>query len=188
MITPAITVLGAVEGLKVATPLFDPYVVPITVVILIGVFAIQRHGTAPGRPAVRADHGGLVRRHRGCSASCGLLRHPVVLTAVDPRHAFYVLPRARLARLRRARRGVPGRHRRRGALRRHGPLRQAADSRRVVRAGAAGAAAELLRPGRAAADAIRRPPSSRSSCWRPTGRCCRWSCSRPPPRSSRRRR
>ena len=45
MITPAITVLGAVEGLKVATPLFDPYVVPVTVVILVGVFAIQRHGT-----------------------------------------------------------------------------------------------------------------------------------------------
>ena len=45
MITPAITVLGAVEGLKVATPFFDPYVVPVTVVILVGVFAIQRHGT-----------------------------------------------------------------------------------------------------------------------------------------------
>ena len=45
MITPAITVLGAVEGLKVATPLFDPYVVPITVTILIGVFAIQKYGT-----------------------------------------------------------------------------------------------------------------------------------------------
>ena len=45
MITPAITVLGAVEGLKVATPLFEPYVVPIAVVILIGVFAIQKYGT-----------------------------------------------------------------------------------------------------------------------------------------------
>ena len=45
MITPAITVLGAVEGLKVATPLFEPYVVPITVAILIAIFAIQRHGT-----------------------------------------------------------------------------------------------------------------------------------------------
>ena len=45
MITPAITVLGAVEGLKVATPFFDPYVVPVTVVILVAVFAIQRHGT-----------------------------------------------------------------------------------------------------------------------------------------------
>ena len=45
MITPAITVLSAVEGLTVATPLFDPYIVPVTVAILVGVFAIQRHGT-----------------------------------------------------------------------------------------------------------------------------------------------
>ena len=37
--------LGAVEGLKLATPLFEPYVVPVAVVILIAVFAIQRHGT-----------------------------------------------------------------------------------------------------------------------------------------------
>jgi KUP system potassium uptake protein len=46
MITPAITVLGAVEGLTVATPLIHPYVVPIAVVILIGIFAIQQHSTA----------------------------------------------------------------------------------------------------------------------------------------------
>ena len=45
MITPAISVLGAVEGLEVATPLFQPYIVPITVVILIGLFAIQKYGT-----------------------------------------------------------------------------------------------------------------------------------------------
>jgi KUP system potassium uptake protein len=45
MITPAISVLGAVEGLGVATPVFDPYVVPITVVIIIGLFAIQKFGT-----------------------------------------------------------------------------------------------------------------------------------------------
>src|SRR5688572_23904751 len=45
MITPAITVLGAIEGLKAVTPLFDQYVVPVAVVILIAVFAIQRHGT-----------------------------------------------------------------------------------------------------------------------------------------------
>ena len=45
MITPAITVLSAMEGLNVATPLFEPYVVPATVAILLGVFAIQRHGT-----------------------------------------------------------------------------------------------------------------------------------------------
>jgi KUP system potassium uptake protein len=45
VLTPAISVLSAVEGLKVATPLFAPYVVPITVAIIIGLFAIQSHGT-----------------------------------------------------------------------------------------------------------------------------------------------
>jgi KUP system potassium uptake protein len=45
MITPAITVLSAVEGLEVATPVLQPYVVPIAIVILIVLFAFQRHGT-----------------------------------------------------------------------------------------------------------------------------------------------
>jgi KUP system potassium uptake protein len=46
MITPAISVLSAVEGLAVATDFFEPYVIPITVVILIGLFSFQRKGTA----------------------------------------------------------------------------------------------------------------------------------------------
>ncbi len=46
IITPAISVLGAVEGLNVATHVFQPFVVPITVVILLGLFAIQSRGTA----------------------------------------------------------------------------------------------------------------------------------------------
>src|SRR5918992_532488 len=46
IITPAISVLGAVEGLNVATPLFAPYVVPVTVVIIVGLFLIQSRGTA----------------------------------------------------------------------------------------------------------------------------------------------
>ncbi|HEX6372818.1 MAG TPA: potassium transporter Kup [Longimicrobium sp.] len=46
MITPVISVLSAVEGLEVATPLFEPYVVPITIVILIALFAMQSRGTA----------------------------------------------------------------------------------------------------------------------------------------------
>src|SRR5579875_2037580 len=46
IITPAISVLSAVEGLKVATPLFQPYVIPITLVVLIGLFLVQRQGTA----------------------------------------------------------------------------------------------------------------------------------------------
>src|SRR6202521_3998353 len=46
VITPAISVLSAVEGLKVATPFFDPYVVPISVVLLAGLFLMQKHGTS----------------------------------------------------------------------------------------------------------------------------------------------
>jgi KUP system potassium uptake protein len=86
MITPAITVLGAVEGLKVATPLFDPYVVPIAVGILIGVFAIQRHGTH----RVGRLFGPIMVIWFVTIALLGvvwLVRHPVVLTAFDPRHA-----------------------------------------------------------------------------------------------------
>ena len=46
MITPAISVLSAVEGLGIATPALGPVVVPVTVAILVGLFAIQSHGTA----------------------------------------------------------------------------------------------------------------------------------------------
>ncbi len=45
MITPAISVMSAIEGLHVATPLFDPYVVPISIGILIGLFFFQSRGT-----------------------------------------------------------------------------------------------------------------------------------------------
>jgi KUP system potassium uptake protein len=46
VITPAISVLSAVEGLKIASPAFSDYVVPLTVIILIALFAAQSHGTA----------------------------------------------------------------------------------------------------------------------------------------------
>ena len=46
MITPALSVLSAIEGLKVATPAFDAYVVPLTVLILVALFAVQSTGTA----------------------------------------------------------------------------------------------------------------------------------------------
>jgi KUP system potassium uptake protein len=46
LITPAVSVLGAVEGLSVATPAFDPLVIPITLGVLIGLFAVQRVGTS----------------------------------------------------------------------------------------------------------------------------------------------
>ena len=86
MITPAITVLGAVEGLKVATPLFESYVVPVAVVILIGVFAIQKHGTH----RVGRFFGPIMVAWFAVIAVLGIVwmaRAPVVLTAIDPRHA-----------------------------------------------------------------------------------------------------
>ena len=46
MITPAISVLAAVEGLKLASPVFGPFIVPLAVAILVGLFLIQHHGTA----------------------------------------------------------------------------------------------------------------------------------------------
>jgi len=46
VITPSISVLSAVEGLKVAAPALSPWVVPVTVVVLLGLFWLQRHGTA----------------------------------------------------------------------------------------------------------------------------------------------
>ncbi|HNL95661.1 MAG TPA: potassium transporter Kup [Accumulibacter sp.] len=46
IITPAISVLSAVEGLEVLTPTFKPYILPISLVILVGLFLVQRRGTA----------------------------------------------------------------------------------------------------------------------------------------------
>jgi KUP system potassium uptake protein len=88
MITPAITVLGAVEGLRVATPFFDPFVVPLAVAILVAVFAIQRHGTH----RVGGLFGPVMVAWFVVIAVLGIvsmLQHPVVLTAVDPRHAVW---------------------------------------------------------------------------------------------------
>lgn len=86
MITPAISVLSAVEGLQVATPVFQPAVVPITVLILLGLFLVQRRGTA----AVGRIFGPLMLLWFFVIAALGLpaiWRHPAVLAAIDPRHA-----------------------------------------------------------------------------------------------------
>ncbi|MSO29531.1 MAG: potassium transporter Kup [Acidobacteria bacterium] len=95
MITPAITVLGAVEGLEVATPLFGPYVVPIAVVILIGVFVIQQFGTH----RIGGLFGPVMVLWFLTLAALGIIwivREPIVLGAIDPRHAmtFFEVNRA----------------------------------------------------------------------------------------------
>jgi KUP system potassium uptake protein len=90
MITPAITVLGAVEGLQVAAPRLAPLVVPITVVILIGLFTVQRIGT-----------GGIGRLFGPVTLIWfltlaalgvhGILLEPGVLEAFNPSHAIRFL-------------------------------------------------------------------------------------------------
>jgi KUP system potassium uptake protein len=60
MITPAISVLSAIEGLQIATPAVRPYVVPLAAVVLVALFVIQNRGQRPGRFPVRAGHGGMV--------------------------------------------------------------------------------------------------------------------------------
>jgi KUP system potassium uptake protein len=87
MITPAISVLGAVEGLEVVTPVFRPYVVSITVVILIGLFSIQKFGTH----RVGGLFGPVVILWFVTIATLGaiwIVRAPAVLGAFDPRHAL----------------------------------------------------------------------------------------------------
>jgi KUP system potassium uptake protein len=87
MITPAISVLGAVEGLEVATPVFRPYVVPITLGILIALFMIQRFGTH----RVGGLFGPIMILWFTVIAAMGvkwIVDYPAVLAAFDPRHAI----------------------------------------------------------------------------------------------------
>jgi KUP system potassium uptake protein len=91
MITPAISVLSAVEGLKLATPVFEPYVVPVTIGILIALFAAQRRGTA-GIGAVFGPVMILWFLTIGGLGLAWLVRDPHVLVALAPSYAvrFFV--------------------------------------------------------------------------------------------------
>jgi KUP system potassium uptake protein len=86
IITPAISVLSAVEGLAVATTLFSPYVVPITIGILIALFVFQRRGTG----GVGAVFGPITLLWFATLFVLGLkeiVRHPSVLAAINPYYA-----------------------------------------------------------------------------------------------------
>jgi KUP system potassium uptake protein len=101
VITPAISVLSAVEGLEVATSAFAPFVVPTTCVILVALFAVQKRGTS----GIGAVFGPVTLCWFVAIAAVGLpwiLRHPEILHAANPvygvrffvahgRHGFLVL-------------------------------------------------------------------------------------------------
>ena len=87
LITPAISVLSAIEGLKVATPLFEPYVVPFALGILVALFLIQSRGAGK----IGSLFGPVVCLWFVVLGSLGLVQiveAPYVLSALDPTHAL----------------------------------------------------------------------------------------------------
>src|SRR6201988_846502 len=91
-ITPAISVLSALEGLNMATPALQPYVVPLAVVILLALFAIQSKGTA----TIGQLFGPVMLTWFAVMALMGLFgiaRHPAVFAALNPAYGLsYLFP------------------------------------------------------------------------------------------------
>src|SRR5213076_2845616 len=90
VITPALSVLSAIEGLKIVTPAFEPYVVPLTVVILVALFAVQSRGTA----SVAAFFGPIMLIWFALIAIGGVWQiaaDPGVLAAINPVHGLRFL-------------------------------------------------------------------------------------------------
>lgn len=87
VITPAISVLSAVEGLEVAAPGLHSYIVPITLVVLTVLFLVQRHGTA----SVGKLFGPVTLLWFVALAALGIghiLQNPAILAALSPHHAL----------------------------------------------------------------------------------------------------
>lgn len=88
IITPAISVLSAVEGVKLITPAFEPYIIPITLFILIGLFAVQSRGTAS-----MASFFGPIMVLWFLMLAIGGIMHISddigVLSALNPLHGFF---------------------------------------------------------------------------------------------------
>jgi KUP system potassium uptake protein len=90
VITPAISVLSALEGVNVVTSALKPYVMPMAVGVLLALFAAQKVGTA----RIGAAFGPIMLLWFVVIAMLGLsgiVRHPVVLSAIDPRYAISFL-------------------------------------------------------------------------------------------------
>src|SRR5574343_581129 len=87
MVTPAISVLSAVEGLEIVTPALKPFVIPITLVVLFILFFVQRRGTA----TVGAAFGPVMLLWFSPLALLGLyniVAHPAILAAINPSYGI----------------------------------------------------------------------------------------------------
>ncbi|MGC1523519.1 MAG: KUP/HAK/KT family potassium transporter, partial [Steroidobacteraceae bacterium] len=94
VITPAISVLSAIEGVNVVTPAFKPFVMPMAVAILLGLFAAQRFGTE----RIGRAFGPVMLLWFIVIAALGLAaiaHHPGVVVALDPRYAIRFMVHAR---------------------------------------------------------------------------------------------
>jgi KUP system potassium uptake protein len=90
LITPAISVLGAMEGLQLLTPALADYVLPVSVAILVGLFLVQRHGTA----AVGRFFGPIIVLWfvtLGVIGVVHIVQQPAILAALNPLHAWNFL-------------------------------------------------------------------------------------------------
>jgi KUP system potassium uptake protein len=95
VITPAISVLGAIEGLEVATPGLQRYVVPLTIIVLVILYSVQRHGTA----GIGRWFGPIMVVWFAALAVMGIINiiaAPVILHALNPLHAFEFMLRERM--------------------------------------------------------------------------------------------
>ncbi len=97
MITPAISVMSAVEGLKVATPIFDRFVVPLSLIILVGIFSVQKFGTAK----IGSYFGPVMLVWFSLLAILGInsiVRTPEILMAASPHYALlFIIENPKLA-------------------------------------------------------------------------------------------
>ena len=187
LLTPAITVLAAVEGLRVEEPALEPLILPISLLILIGLFAIQSRGTGKiGRmlgPIILVWFIAIgVLGLRAIIETPDILwalnpAYGIVLFVIDPHVAFLALGSDRA-----------GGHRLGSAVCRYRPFRRQADPNGVALCRAAGARAQLFRTGRGDPSRSRQSgepvlhPRRRAAC------TIRWWCSPRSPRSSRARR
>ena len=138
------------------------YVLPAATVILLALFAVQPFGTA----AIGRAFGPIMLAWFVVIAALGvygIVQHPAVFAAIDPRYGLDYLSRGGTAGLSGARRRVPVRHRRRGALCRHGAFRAEADPPVLERHRLSGAHPQLRRPGGDRAGRARRPRATSST-------------------------
>lgn len=145
LITPAISVLSAIEGLSVAAPGFGDHQLPIAIAVIVGLFLVQKRHRARCR-LVWPDHAGLF----AVMALLGVVHiadDPHIFAVIDPRwaidlamrhgwHTLIIMGAVFLV--------MTGGE---GAVRGHGALRPQRDSHQLVRLGHAGHPAQLFRPG-----------------------------------------